>query len=70
MLGKIIGGYVGGKVASRYGSGGRGAIVGALAPVVVRRAFGPLGLVVGGAWLGKKWWDRRRARRAAAESRL
>ena len=64
MLGKIIGGYVGGKLAGRYGTGARGAVLGALAPVVARRALGPVGLALGGAWLGKKLWDRRRARRA------
>ncbi len=59
MLGKIAGAFIGQKIADRYNSGGRGMIIGAVAPVLARRAFGPLGLVVGGAWVAKKLWDRR-----------
>ena len=62
MLGKIIGAAIGKKVADRYASGGRGMIIGALAPIVVRRAFGPLGLVVGGGYLAKKLYDRSKRR--------
>jgi hypothetical protein len=58
MIGKIIGAAVGRRVAGRY-NGGTGLLVGALAPAIARRAFGPLGLAVGGAWLAKKAWDRR-----------
>ena len=62
MLGKIIGAAVGRRVAGRYNSGGRGLIIGALAPVVARRAFGPLGLVIGGGYLAKKLYDRSKRR--------
>jgi hypothetical protein len=58
MIGKILGAAVGRRIAGRQ-SGGRGLLLGALAPVIARRAFGPVGLAVGGAWLAKKAWDRR-----------
>jgi hypothetical protein len=62
MLGKIAGALIGKKVADRYGSGARGAVAGALVPVLMRRAFGPLGLALGGAYLGKKLYDRSKRR--------
>ena len=65
MIGKIAGAAIGRRLAGRYG-GTRGMFLGALAPVVAKRAFGPLGLAVGGAWVAKKLWDRRRASRAAS----
>jgi hypothetical protein len=58
MLGRILGAAVGRRLAGRN-SGGKGLLIGALAPVIARRAFGPLGLAVGGAYLAKKVWDRR-----------
>jgi hypothetical protein len=61
MLGKIIGAAIGRKVAGRY-SGGQGMLVGALVPIIARRAFGPLGLVVGGGYLAKKLYDRNKRR--------
>ncbi|HEX8240032.1 MAG TPA: hypothetical protein VF574_09865 [Allosphingosinicella sp.] len=64
MIGKIIGAAVGRRVASRY-NGGTGLLLGALAPALARRAFGPLGLAVGGAWVAKKLWDRRNRARTA-----
>jgi hypothetical protein len=66
MIGKIAGAVLGRKLAGRY-NGGTGLLVGALAPVIARRAFGPLGLAVGGAYLAKKVWDRRN--RAAGATR-
>ena len=66
MIGKIVGAVIGEKVAERYGRGGKGALIGALLPVVARRAFGPLGLVVGGAYLGKKYYDSRKRRARTA----
>jgi hypothetical protein len=62
MLGKIIGAAVGKKVAGRYGTGGRGMLIGALVPFVARRAFGPLGLAIGGGYLAKKLYDKRKSR--------
>jgi hypothetical protein len=64
MIGKIIGAAVGKRVAGRYGNGARGMMVGALAPMVLRRAFGPLGLAIGGGYLAKKYYDGRKARRS------
>lgn len=63
MIGKLIGAAIGKRVAGRYGNGARGMVLGALAPFVVRRAFGPLGLLVGGGYLAKRYYDSRKARR-------
>jgi hypothetical protein len=38
-------------------------IVGALAPALARRAFGPLGLVLAGGYVAKKIYDGRKGRR-------
>jgi len=65
MIGKIAGAALGRKLAGRY-EGGTGLLLGALAPALLRRPFGPLGLAVGGAWVAKKLWDRRRAARTAS----
>jgi hypothetical protein len=61
MLGKIIGAAIGKKIAGRHG-GARGMVIGALVPFVARRAFGPLGLAVGGGYLAKKLYDRSKRR--------
>lgn len=61
MIGKIIGAAVGRRVAGRYG-GGKGMILGALAPMVARRAFGPLGLAIAGGWAAKKYYDTKKLR--------
>ena len=63
MIGKLIGAAIGKKVAGRYGNGTKGMIAGAIAPMIVRRAFGPLGLAIGGGYLAKKYYDGRKARR-------
>ena len=63
MIGKIIGAAVGRRVAGRY-SGGRGMLLGAAAPWLLRRAFTPLGVAAMGAYGAKKFYDSRRARRA------
>ena len=67
MIGKIAGAALGRRLAGRH-NGGTGLLVGALAPAIAKRAFGPLGLAVGGAWVAKKLWDRRRAARTASAS--
>jgi hypothetical protein len=64
MIGKIVGAAVGRRLAGRD-NGGTGLLVGALAPAIAKRALGPVGLAVGGAWVAKKLWDRRRAGRTA-----
>ena len=61
MLGKIIGAAIGRRVAGRN-SGAKGVILGAIAPVIARRAMGPLGLVIGGGYLAKKVYDGRKRR--------
>ena len=68
MIRNIIGAAVGRRLAGRFG-GTRGLLIGAAAPWIARRAFGPVGLAVGGGYLAKKLYDRRRGRvqgRAAA----
>ncbi|HLL59180.1 MAG TPA: hypothetical protein VK391_04735 [Allosphingosinicella sp.] len=65
MIGRIIGAAVGKRVAGRYGSGARGMMIGALVPFIARRAFGPLGLAIGGGYLAKKYYDGRKARRTS-----
>lgn len=63
MFGRIIGALVGRELDRRDGSSGlRGAAVGALAAGAMRR-MGPLGMVLGGAYVAKKAMERRRAGR-------
>ena len=64
MIGKLVGAAIGRKLAGRH-QGGRGMLLGALAPVLVRRAFGPLGLAVAGGYFAKKAWDRRQRARTS-----
>jgi uncharacterized membrane protein YebE (DUF533 family) len=66
MLGKILGGYVGHRMATRNGNNGgglKGALLGAGIGMVARRGLGPLGLLLGGGYVAKKVLDRRRTRR-------
>jgi hypothetical protein len=63
VIAKILGAVVGKKMAGRYGNGFRGAVIGAAAPMLARRAFGPLGLAVAGGYLAKKMYDKRRGTR-------
>jgi len=67
MIGKLIGARIGQRIAGRN-EGFKGAMIGAAAPWLLRRAFTPLGVAALGAYGAKKLWDRRRARRAAAEA--
>jgi len=67
MIGKFLGAMIGERVAGRN-SGFKGAMVGAAAPWLLRRAFTPLGVAALGAWGAKKLWDRRRAARAQTVS--
>ena len=64
MFGKIIGASVGRRLAGPN-NGLRGAMLGAAAPWLLRRAFTPLGFAALGAYGAKKLYDRRRARRMA-----
>ena len=63
MIGNLIGAKIGERLAGRN-SGFKGAMIGAAAPWLLRRAFTPLGVAALGAWGAKKLWDRRRAARA------
>lgn len=67
MIGKIAGAVIGNKLASRYGSGTRGAIAGAIVPMVMRRAFGPLGLALAGGYAAKKLYDAQKNKRRPAD---
>ena len=63
MFGRIIGALVGRELDRRDGAGGlKGAALGALAIGAMRR-MGPLGMVLGGAYVAKKAYDRRRETR-------
>jgi hypothetical protein len=60
MIGKIIGALVGRQIDRSDGKGGmKGAVLGAMAVGGLRR-LGPLGLILGGAYVAKKALDRRR----------
>jgi hypothetical protein len=61
MIGKIAGAMIGKRLAGRY-NGGRGMLLGALAPMIARRAFGPLGLALAGGYVAKKVYDGRKRR--------
>lgn len=63
MIGKIIGALVGREIDRRDGQGGaKGALMGMMAAGGLRR-MGPLGLILGGGYVAKKAYDRRRATR-------
>jgi len=65
MIGKLLGALVGRTIDRRDGQGGlKGAMVGAATAGLIRRA-GPIGLLIGGAWIAKKALDRRKADHAA-----
>lgn len=64
MIGKVVGAMVGRELDRRNGeSGVKGALIGALAAGMLRR-MGPLGLVLGGAYVAKQALNRRRDGRA------
>lgn len=63
MIGKIFTAALGRRIAGRN-EGTKGLIIGALAPAIARRAFGPLGLALAGGYVAKKIYDRRRGRTA------
>jgi len=62
MIRSLIGAAIGRRIAGNR-SGARGAMLGAAAPFIARKAFGPLGLAVAGAWGAKKLYDRSRRTR-------
>lgn len=67
MIGKLIGAGIGRRLAGRN-EGFKGAMLGAAAPWLLRRAFTPLGFAAMGAYGAKKLYDRRRARRDVTPS--
>ena len=66
MIRTIIGALVGSELDRRDGRGGlKGAAIGALAARAVTRT-GPFGLLLGGGYVAKKMYDRRKASRVMA----
>ena len=65
MIGRIIGALVGREMDRRDGRGGlKGAAIGALSIGAMRR-MGPLGMLLGGGYVAKKAYDRRKSSRTA-----
>ena len=66
MLGKLLGAYIGSRIDQRDGEGGvKGAVIGAAAAGLIRRAA-PIGLAIGGLVVAKKLIDRARGKRCEA----
>ena len=64
MMKSILGALVGREIDRRDGSGGaKGALIGLIATRAVTR-MGPLGMLLGGGYVAKKAYDRRRATKA------
>jgi uncharacterized protein (DUF697 family) len=60
MIGRIVGALFGAEMDRQRGQSGlKGAAKGVIATAVLRR-MGPLGMVLGGAYVAKKAYDRRR----------
>ncbi|MBY0303460.1 MULTISPECIES: hypothetical protein [Sphingomonas] len=70
MIRTILGALVGRELDRRDGRGGAGgALFGALATRAVTR-MGPLGMALGGAYVAKKAYDRRKAAKAGVSKRV
>ena len=67
MIGKLIGAGIGRRLAGGN-QGLKGAMIGAAAPWLLRRAFTPLGVAALGVYGAKKAYDWRKRRRGAAPS--
>ena len=61
MLGKLVGAFVGEKIAGRNSKLG-GALVGVGMAAIAKRGLGPLALAIGTGWAAKKMWDKWQAR--------
>jgi hypothetical protein len=61
MIGKIIAGEIGRRIAGRD-NGIKGALIGAAAPWLLRRAFTPAGIAIIGAIAAKKLYDAKKSR--------
>lgn len=60
MIGKLLGAWLGEKVAGKN-EGAKGAILGYGAAAVAKRSIPALAAIALGGWAFKKWRDRRRA---------
>lgn len=66
MIGRVVGALFGAEMQRQRGQSGlKGAAMGVVATSVLRR-MGPLGVLIGGAYVAKKALDRRREERDGA----
>lgn len=63
MLGKIVTAELGRRLAGRQ-NGLKGALLGAAAPWLLRRAFTPIGAAIIGGLVAKKVYDSRKEKKA------
>jgi hypothetical protein len=66
MIRKLIAAEVGRRLAGRD-NGIKGALIGAAAPWLMRRAFTPAGVAIIGAIAAKKLYDAKKSRNGAAD---
>jgi hypothetical protein len=69
MIGKIVAAEMGRRLAGRD-NGIKGALIGAAAPWLLRRAFTPAGIAIIGAIAAKKLYDAKKGRDRAAAVEL
>ena len=69
MIGKIVAAEVGRRLAGRN-NGVKGALIGAAAPWLLRRAFTPAGVAIIGALAAKKLYDNKKERDRAERARV
>ncbi len=67
MIRNIIGALVGRELDRRDGSGGMKGALGGMAAMSVLRRMGPLGMILGGGYVAKKAYDRRKANRTTSQ---
>lgn len=67
MIGKIVAAEVGRRLAGRD-NGIKGALIGAAAPWLIRRAFTPIGIAIIGGIAAKALYDRKKGRERAADA--
>jgi hypothetical protein len=66
MFGKVIGALVGQEIGKRQGGHGTAGMIAGTVAVTALRRMGPFGLVLGGAYVAKKAYDRLRVSRASS----
>lgn len=69
MIGKIVAAEVGRRLAGKD-NGIKGALIGAAAPWLLRRAMTPAGIAIIGAIAAKKMYDKSKERGRASNVRL